>query len=63
MDMLHEEVIRLELLCLDRKKLVKNEMTGSYERDDAVFQNASRWLGYYGDSWLKQKGESDYKIK
>ena len=54
--MLHEEVIRLELSCLDRKKLVKNELTGSFERDDEVFQNAARWLGFYGDSWIKQKG-------
>ena len=55
--MLHEEIIRMELSCLDRKKLVKNEMSGSFERDDAVFQMAARWLGYYGESWLKPKGK------
>ena len=55
--MLHEEVIRLELSCLDRKKLVKNEMTGCFERDDNVFQDAARWLGNYGSNWMRSKGE------
>ena len=44
--MMHEEVIRLELMCLEKKVLVKNEMTGSYERDDAVFQAASLYKVY-----------------
>lgn len=59
MDMLHEEVIRHELACLDRRKLVRNELTGSFERDDEVFQNAARWLGFYGDKWIKDKGSHD----
>ena len=54
--MLHEEVIRLELKCLDRMKLVKNEKTGSYERDEKSFQNAARWLGFYGDKQINPMG-------
>ena len=54
--MLHEEVIRLELSCLDKKKLVKNAQTGSYERDDEMFEAAARWLGFYGESWTKPGG-------
>ena len=54
--MLHEEMIRLQLSCLDRHKLVRNEVTGCYERDDAVFESAARWRGNYGDSWLRVKG-------
>ena len=54
--MMHEEVIRLELMCLEKKVLVKNEMTGSYERDDAVFQAMARWLGFYGGTCLKRSG-------
>ena len=56
MDMLHEEVIRLQLEMLEKKKLVKNEKTGNYERDDDVFQTAARWLGHLGDAWFKNKG-------
>ena len=41
--MLHEEVIREELNCVDKKRLVKNELTGSFERDDEVFESAARW--------------------
>ena len=54
--MLHEEVIRLELSCLDKKKLTKNAESGSYERDDEVFDSAARWLEFYGDSWTKPRG-------
>ena len=54
MDMLHEEVIRDELDCVDKKKLVKNELTGSFERDDEVFKSAARWYGFYGAG---RKGE------
>ena len=43
MDMLHEE-----LNCVDKKRLVKNELTGSFERDDEVFESAARWYGFYG---------------
>jgi hypothetical protein len=57
MDLIHEEVIRQELSCLDRKKLVKNGITGNFERDGEVFQSAARWLGFYGESWCKMKGE------
>ena len=56
LDMLHEEVIRLELSCLDRKKLVKNEKTGCFERDDAVFQAAARFLDFHGPDWMGSKG-------
>ena len=56
MDMMHEEVIRLQLLCLEKKVLVKNEITGSYERDDAVFQAMARWLGDYGGTCLNKTG-------
>lgn len=59
--MLHEEVIRQELSCLDRKKLVKNELTGAFERDDEVFEMAARWLGFYGDSWIKPTGGNAFK--
>ena len=52
--MLHEEVIRLELSCLDRKKLVKNESTGCYEHDDSVFEDSARWLEHYGNIWMNQ---------
>lgn len=48
MDMLHEELIREELNCVDKKRLVKNELTGSFERDDEVFESAARWYGFYG---------------
>ena len=54
--MMHEEVIRLELLCLEKKVLVKNSVTGSFERDDAVFQAMARWLGFYGGTCLKRSG-------
>ena len=46
--MLHEELIREELNCVDKKRLVKNEMTGCFERDDEVFESAARWYGFYG---------------
>ena len=55
MDMLHEEVIRDELDCADKKRLVKNELTGSFERDDEVFESAARWYGFYGAG---RKGEN-----
>ena len=55
MDMLHEEEIREELTCVDKKRRVKNELTGSFERDDEVFESAARWYGFYGAG---RKGES-----
>ena len=57
--MLHEEVIREELNCVDKKRLVKNELTGSFERDDEVFESAARWYGYYGAG---RKGKSFQNI-
>ena len=59
MDMLHEEVIREELNCVDKKRLVKNELTGSFERDDEVFESAARWYGFYGAG---RKGKSFQNI-
>ena len=58
LDMLHEEIIRLELSCLDKKKLVKNEKSGCFERDDEVFKTAARFLGLHGPNWLGLAGES-----
>ena len=52
--MLHEEIIRLELFCLDRKKLIRNEQTGCYERDSSVFESAARWLDFHGDVLMNQ---------
>ena len=54
--MLHEEVIRLELACLDKRKLVKNDLTENYERDDEVFQDSARFLNCYGRHWIHSKG-------
>lgn len=52
--MLHEEIIRLELFCLDRKKLIRNDQTGCYERDTPVFESAATWLEFQGDVLMNQ---------
>ena len=52
-DILHEEIIRLELMCLDTNRLKKNAETSRMERDPEVFTQASRWLGYFGEKFVK----------
>ena len=57
LDLLNEEVIRNVLKCVDKKKLQKNVETGRTERDGKVFVDAARWLGFYGESWIKNEGK------
>ena len=51
LDMLHEEIIRLQLICLDKNRLRKNAETGRMERDSEVFTQASRFLGFMGEDF------------
>ena len=51
------------LTCVDKKKLQKNYDTGVMERDGKVFTDAARYLGYYGEGWIKLDGtENDIVI-
>ena len=52
LDMIHEEVIRLELNCLDKNRLRKNAETGRMERDPEVYQQAARWLEFFGEDFV-----------
>ena len=52
LDILHEEIIRLELMCLDKNRLKKNSETDRMERDPEVFTQACRWLGYFGEDFV-----------
>ena len=54
--MLNEEGIRLVLKCVDRNKLQLNEDTGNHERDGDVFVQAARWVGFHGETWIKNEG-------
>ena len=54
---MHEEQIRLVLMCLDRHRLQRNQDTGRMERDSSVFQDAARWLAFYGEEWVKKGGK------
>ena len=56
LDLLNEEVIRHVLTCVDKKKLQKNVETGRVERDGLVFETAARYLGFYGEGWIKFDG-------
>ena len=53
LDMIHEEMIRLELMCLDKNRLRRNAETGRMERDPVVFQQAARWLDFFGEDFVK----------
>ena len=59
LDMLHEEIIRLELLSLDRNRLKRNAETGRMERDPEVFTQAARLLGFFGESFVKMTEASN----
>ena len=56
MDMLNEEVIRSVLHYLDKKRLQKNVDSNKPNQDFEVFQDAARWLSFYGDKWLNNEG-------
>ena len=56
MDMLNEEAVRLVLKCVDKNKLDKNVETGNLDRDGEVFEDASRFIGFYGEDWVKNDG-------
>ena len=57
MDLIHEEEIRLVLACTDKMRLRKNGETGRMERDGIVFRDGARWLGFYGENWVKKGGK------
>ena len=54
--MLNEEVIRSLLDYLDKKRLQKNADSNKPHQDFEVFQDAARWLAFYGDKWLNNEG-------
>ena len=62
-DILHEEIIRLELMCLDKNRLKKNAETFRMERDSEVFTQAARWLGYFGEQFVKSSEHDRSKRK
>ena len=37
---------------------MKNDETGRKHRDAEVFRDAARWLGFYGEGWVKNEGRS-----
>jgi len=55
LDMLNEEVIRSLLDYLDKKRLQKNADSNKPHQDFEVFQDAARWLAFYGDKWLNNE--------
>ena len=59
---MNEEVIRNVLTCVERRKLQKNYDTGVMERDGKVFTDAARYLGYYGEGWIKLGGKENYRV-
>ena len=49
---------------LDTRSQLKSpsgSVCGAFERDDEVFEMAARWLGFYGDSWIKPTGGNAFK--
>ena len=48
-------------MCLDKYRLQKNQDTGRMERDGAVFRDAARWLGFYGEEWVKKGGKRNHE--
>ena len=59
LDMIHEEIIRLELLNLDRNRLKRNADTGRMERDPEVFTQAATLLGFFGEGFVKRTEASN----
>ena len=51
-DIIHEEIIRLELMCLDKNRLKKNAETLEMQRDPEVFTQAARWLSFFGEKFV-----------
>ena len=51
-DIIHEEIIRLELMCLDKNRLKKNAETSAMERDSEVFTQAARWLSFFEEKFV-----------
>ena len=52
-DILHEEIIRLELLSMDKNRLKRNAETNRMERDGEVFTQGARWLGFFGQEFVR----------
>jgi hypothetical protein len=53
LDILHEEIIRLELMSMDKNRLKRNAETNRMERDSEVFTQAARWLDDFGEEFVK----------
>ena len=52
-DILHEEMIRLQIVNLDKNRLVRNAETSRMERDSEVFTQSARLLGFFGEEFVK----------
>lgn len=54
LDMIHEEIIRLELSSLDKNRLKRNAETGRSERDSEVYTQSARWVGFFGEEFVNK---------
>ena len=52
-DIVHEEIIRLQIVNLDKNRLVRNVETNRMERDAEVFTQSARLLGFFGEEFVK----------
>ena len=54
LNMIHEEIIRLELSSLDKNRLKRNAETGRSERDSEVYTQSARWVGFFGEEFVNK---------
>ena len=52
-DILHEEMIRVQIVNLDKNRLVRNAEISRMERDSEVFTQSARLLGFFGEEFVK----------
>ena len=63
LDIIHEEIIRLELMSLDKNRLKRNAETNRLERDSEVFTQAARWLGYFGEEFVRTSDQNNRSLR